>query len=183
MSRSRFGFTLVEMLVTISVLLLLATLLAVAISSAKRKAQVAQCVSNLKQHGLALHSFLGDHSVYPLVLNPGSALGVDVDHNSSIWDALALHGLGPINEGKNSVYVCPSALNQVVPPDGNQNRPLTQYAYNVFGMGRRLEDAPLGLAGMNRAEELLVVPVPESAVVNPSEMIAIGDGVRGWNQT
>jgi prepilin-type processing-associated H-X9-DG protein len=26
-------------------------------------------------------------------------------------------------------------------------------------------------------------PVPESAVINPTEMIAMGDGVRGWETT
>jgi prepilin-type processing-associated H-X9-DG protein/prepilin-type N-terminal cleavage/methylation domain-containing protein len=177
------GFTALEMLVTVSVLLLLATLLAVAVTSASRKAQTTQCSNNLKQHGIALHSFLADHSVYPLVLNPGWKLGVDVDHYSSIWGALAKHGLAPMTEGKNSVHSCPSAVKQKIPPEGDQNRPVIGYAYNVFGMGKRLEDEPLGLAGMNKAEQVFVIPVPESAVLNPSEMVAMGDGVRGWNQT
>lgn len=36
---------------------------------------------------------------------------------------------------------------------------------------------------MEKAGSYFVAPVPESAVVNPAEMIATGDGVRGWNET
>src|SRR5687768_7765263 len=83
--RNRRGFTLTELLVSLAVLIILASLLATAVSSAKRKAQSTQCTNNLKQHGIALHSFLADHSVYPLVLNPGSRLGIEAEHYSSLW--------------------------------------------------------------------------------------------------
>jgi prepilin-type processing-associated H-X9-DG protein len=115
-------------------------------------------------------------------LKEKAACGVEVDHYSSVWAALEKHGLGPMTEAKNSVYACPSAMNLTIAPDGDQNRPVTGYAYNVFGLGRRLEDEPLGLGGMNKAEQVFVIPVPESAVVNPAEMIAMGDGARGWNE-
>ena len=180
--KRRRGFTLVEMLVTITVLLILASLMAVAISSTKRKARSTQCTKNLKQHGVALHSFLADHSVYPLVLNPGSKAGIYEDHYSSIWSALEKHGLGPSTDEKGSVHVCPSAAIQERTLE-SPGRTIIGYAYNVHGMGRRLEDEPLGLAGIMRLNIYFVEPVPESAVANPSEMVAMGDGVRGWNTT
>ena len=170
-----------ELLVAMGVLLVLASLLATALSSAKRKARLTQCISNLKQHGVALHSFLTDHSEYPLVLNPGAKYGVEVDHHSTIWRALEKHGLGPPIHDEGSVHVCPSGAAQKLPVKG-ADRPVAGYAYNVHGMGRRLEDEPLGLSGMAQFGKYLVVPVPEGAVVNPSGMIAMGDGVRGWNE-
>ena len=178
----RRAFTLSELLVSLGVLVILASLMATAISSAKRKAQNTQCTNNLKQHGVALHSFLADHSVYPLVLNPGSKRGIEADHYSSVWAALGKHGLGPSKDVAGGVHVCPSGFKQKA-PETSESRPVSGYAYNVHGMGRRLQDEPLGLAGMEKAGSYFVAPVPESAVVSPAEMIAMGDGVRGWNRT
>jgi prepilin-type N-terminal cleavage/methylation domain-containing protein/prepilin-type processing-associated H-X9-DG protein len=173
------GFTLVELMVTIGILLVLAGLLTTGIIRAKQKIRMTHCGSNLHQHGIALHSFLADNSVYPLVLNPGFRLGIDAEHYSSIWGALSRHGLGP---AEGSVHVCPSAAAQSVSWDA-ESRSIIGYAYNVHGMGRRLKDEPLGLGGMIRIGERFFSPVPESAVINPAGMIAMGDGVRGWNQT
>jgi prepilin-type N-terminal cleavage/methylation domain-containing protein/prepilin-type processing-associated H-X9-DG protein len=180
--RSGRAFTLVELMVTIAILALLVSLTVVAIVRAKQKTRLAHCASNLHQHGIALHSFLSDNSVYPLVLNPGFRLGIESEHYSSIWSALDKHGLGPPTEEKGGVHVCPSAASQKVPVSG-ENRPITGYAYNVHGMGRRLEDDPQGLAGMFKLGTSFLSPVPESAVINPTEMIAMGDGVRGWETT
>jgi prepilin-type N-terminal cleavage/methylation domain-containing protein len=47
------GYTLIELLVTIAVIVILASLLLVAVSTVKRKAQQAKCVGNLRQLGMA----------------------------------------------------------------------------------------------------------------------------------
>ncbi|WP_150107511.1 prepilin-type N-terminal cleavage/methylation domain-containing protein [Pedosphaera parvula] len=56
------GFTLVEMLVVIAIVAILAALLLPALSQTQAKARRIQCVSNLKQTGVAFHSFLHDHN-------------------------------------------------------------------------------------------------------------------------
>jgi len=57
----RHAFTLLELLVTISVIAILAVLLLDALGSAKEKAQATQCISNLHQLALANLAYAAEH--------------------------------------------------------------------------------------------------------------------------
>jgi prepilin-type N-terminal cleavage/methylation domain-containing protein/prepilin-type processing-associated H-X9-DG protein len=59
-SGCRTGFTLIELLVVIAIIAILAAMLLPALSKAKQKAQGIQCISNLKQLGLAWIMYSGD---------------------------------------------------------------------------------------------------------------------------
>lgn len=67
------GFTIVELLVVISIITLLAALLAPALRQVKEQGQRIQCMNNLRQIGLALHTYANENRDYPPIADDFSA--------------------------------------------------------------------------------------------------------------
>lgn len=79
----RGGFTLVELLVVITIIGILIALLLPAVQAAREAARRAQCVNQLKQLGLALHNYHESNSTFP----PAAWAGL----NQLSWPVLILN--------------------------------------------------------------------------------------------
>ena len=90
------GFTLIELLVVIAIIAILAAMLLPIFTAAKRRARVADCLSNLRQIGMATQMYLDDNSGH----FPNSMRGFPRMPLIDVWDCLARY------MKNTAMYVC-----------------------------------------------------------------------------
>jgi type II secretory pathway pseudopilin PulG len=122
MTRLKSGpaFSLVELLVVISIIALLAALLLPALGQAQAQARSAQCVSNLRQWGLAFRQYADDNKDYLPRRGQGIQPLAQINRPEDWFNALpsyfASHPYqqifaidGKLKPRSSSVFVCPAA--------------------------------------------------------------------------
>jgi prepilin-type processing-associated H-X9-DG protein/prepilin-type N-terminal cleavage/methylation domain-containing protein len=179
--RVQLAFTLTELLVVIAIIGILAALLLTAVSQGKARALRIQCAGNEHQLGVGLQVLLANNHGYPLFI--ANEYG-DYPENHRTWmDQLERDGLGvsqpETNFFENGVWRCPSARwagkwTGNMPADSKLLE--TSYGYNAYGLIIPGGNKNIALGLGHSSNE---VPVGESEVVNPSDMMAIGDSFDG----
>ncbi len=122
-SRSRCGFTLVELLAVIAIIGLLVAMLLPAIQGARESARRTQCQNNLRQMGIALHSYHGTNGTFPrggwwppskAELSWSASILPSLEE-TSVFD-LIVRGVSytdqsnlPAGQTRLAIYLCPSA--------------------------------------------------------------------------
>jgi prepilin-type processing-associated H-X9-DG protein len=155
---------LAELVIVIAIIAMLVALLLPALSRAKTAALHIRCKSNVRQIGVGLRLYVDEFQKYPLETFYDSTTELP----SAKWKDL----LFPYCGANSKVFFCP-AWGQ--PPDWP-----TTYGYNCCGTDAENVEAnvypALGL-GILRSRN---TAVPDSLVLAPSDMLAIGDGYGGW---
>ena len=134
------AFTLIELLVVISIIALLVGILLPALGAARRSAQRAVCLSNMRQIGVAMTAYTTNNKGFlPYTMYQESA----TDPQTRWWHRLILDGaaVGKAEEGATSNLVCPSDVYPYIPNiGGDPNDPNNNVACS-YGMNNYLSIA------------------------------------------
>lgn len=176
---SRAAFTLVELLIVISIIAILTALLLPALGTAKSSAHTARCKSNLRQVSMALSLFVDDHGVYPLV-------GTVTQPRSKWYDDLRNY---TGQSWTNGLYTCPGYKGPVFDGRIESARMGTKiyhsvgsYGYNV-GTADKTETFQLGIAGKYVSSlGITQTPIDEREVKAPGDLIVVGDSFSTLSQ-
>ena len=158
--RSRPGFTLVELLVVIGIVAVLVGLLLPALAVVRTQARTTECLSHLRQLGLAAQRYAAD--------NRGLCPSAVIFFGAWDYQTLPTGQIIPGTLWENGttalqVQQCPEYL---LHPDSAGTDPYTGYNYNTSYLGHGLGEAT-------------VRPAVLSSVPQPQRVAMFGDGQYG----
>jgi prepilin-type N-terminal cleavage/methylation domain-containing protein len=145
--RRAAGFTLVELLVVISVIAILAAILFPVFAQAREKARQTSCLSNMRQMGLAVQMYAQDYDE----CLPLAATATDTGFLN--WH----HLVDPYVKNQ-QVWVCPSYNGPIRDIYGNL---VCHYGYNAFYLNLSVD--PTNIYTLNNAPGISLAGIAEPA--------------------
>ena len=175
------GFTLVELLVVISIIGLLAGLGIPAINRGLESARTAGCANNLKQMGVAVQRFSAEHDGYLIKswFNQGPDFptgGNDWEYSPADWagwDRVVLDYLeqGTLGPNGKRVYTEKSASICRCPADKTKGNVFSNYLVGIGAIPNSYRfNASMQRVGEEKAVKMVSIP-------SPSKLILVVDGV------
>jgi prepilin-type N-terminal cleavage/methylation domain-containing protein/prepilin-type processing-associated H-X9-DG protein len=120
-SRRRTGFTLIELIVVIGIVVILIAMLIPALSGARRAAQSTQCASNLRQLTTAMMNYAAEFKgEFPPNVGAKKAYWYN---NAAVGRYIRSQSPGTSDQQIGGVFVCPCDLDRAV----------RSYSMNTFG--------------------------------------------------
>jgi prepilin-type N-terminal cleavage/methylation domain-containing protein/prepilin-type processing-associated H-X9-DG protein len=155
----RRAFTLIELLVVIAIIAILAAILFPVFAQAKAAAKKTQCLSNMRQLGIALSMYMADyddtcfffaHSVDLSRANPTAPYGATRENRW--WNQIL-----PYRSENKELLVSPSDRGQVPWPGEDGTAPQRPLVKRSFVANRAAENLPLSL--VDRPAEIVVIAI------------------------
>jgi len=151
----REGFTIIELLIVITIILILAAILFPTVEKIRERARAAVCMNNLKQLGMALILYM-DNWDGCLNLTFGEIINSKPEtFYPNYWHYL----LYPNYVKSTEVFACPSVLKRANIPPGTKNR-------RTYVMPSGICNGPKGKKVMNyRAQDKIVLLIDNASYI------------------
>ncbi len=131
LARPRAAYTLVELLVVLSILAVLAGLVITGALAVRRRVDVAHCAGNLTQLGVAIRLYMADYGTVPLVFYQDSGVSRPPKRPPSPPPDYDIQFVLGDYQAQSDLFYCP-VTSRLKPPDST-----IKYQFNAFASGLR----------------------------------------------